>query len=323
MNGLRAIAAGIGILALTAGTASADSFPERPITIVNPYSAGGPADFLARTVGGKMSEILGQPVVVESRPGAGTAIAANHVAQSEPDGYTVLIAGSPTHVITPAIRKEAGYDGIEDFKPIGRVATVPNVLVVNKGVEASTVDELIALAKKNPGQMTFASVGVGSLPHLSGLLFQQSGGIELTHVPYKGAAPAVVDLVAQNVDLAFLNAPPLLPHIKEGSLKALGVAKPDRADQLPDVPTMEEAGMSSFDMSTWYALSVPAATPQPVIDTLADALSQALADPEVQEALATGGAEATPMAPAEFEAFLAEDAERTLGLLKAAGVEAQ
>lgn len=322
MNRIAATVAGIGLLAL-AGSASADGFPDHPITIVNPYSAGGPADFLARTVGARMSEILGEPVIVESRPGAATAIAANHVAHSDPDGYTLLIAGSPTHVITPALRKDANYDGIKDFASIGRVATVPNVLVVNADVKASTVAELVALAKQSDGRMTYASVGVGSLPHLSGLLFEQSAGIKLTHVPYKGAAPAVVDVVAKNIDMAFLNAPPLLPHIKEGTLKALGVAKPERSAQLPDVPTMEEAGMGSFDMSTWYALSAPAGTPQPVLDKLADALQQALADPKVRETLATGGAEPTPLGPKEFEAFLAKDAERTLGLLKAAGVEAQ
>ena len=306
-----------------AGTASAQNFPERPITLVNPYSAGGPADLLARTIGGEASKTLGQPIVVENKPGAGTAIAASFVARSKPDGYTLFIGGSPSHIVTPALVKDANYDGIKDFAPVALVASVPNVLVVPADRPWKNVKELVAAAKAADGSMTFGSVGVGSLPQFLGLLLQQKTGARLTHVPYKGAAPTVVDLLAGNVDMAFLNIAPVLAHVKGGKLRALAVANNNRSDKLPDVPTMAEAGFDGIEMSTWYGISAPAGTPRPVVDALHGAIAKALKSPNVKEKLSGAGMEITPMSPDEFEAHVKADSTRMLELIKMAGMTAK
>ena len=308
---------------LSAAPAPAQNYPVRPITLVNPYAAGGPADLLARTIAPGISEALGQPVVVENKPGAGTAIGAGLVAKSQPDGYTLFIGGSPSHVIAPALIKNARYDGLKDFAVIAMVASVPNVLVVPAEKPIRDVKELIAAAKAADGKMTFASVGIGSLPQFLGLLLQQRAGVTLTHVPYGGAAPAVVDLLAGTVDMAFLNVPPVLAHIRSGKLRALAVAKNTRAERLADVPTMAELGYPDFEMSTWYGISAPAGTPRPVIDKLYAAIAKTLNSPSVKEKLASQGAEIFLKNPEEFAAYLAADAKRMLELVRAANMTAQ
>ncbi|MEX0591263.1 MAG: tripartite tricarboxylate transporter substrate binding protein [Xanthobacteraceae bacterium] len=313
--------AALAALAST-GSALAQNFPERPIMLVNPYAAGGPADLLARTVAASMTETLGQPVVVENKAGAGTAIGARFVAKAKPDGYTLFIGGSPSHVIAPALVKDAGFDGIKDFATVAMVASVPNVLVVPASKPSKSVKDLVAAAKAANGSMTFASVGVGSLPQFLGLLLQQRADVKLTHVPYGGAAPAVVDLLAGNVDMAFLNIAPVLAHVKDGKLRALAVANDRRAERLPDVPTMEEVGFKGIEMSTWYGISAPAGTPRPVIDKLHTAIASALKSESVKEKLTSQGAEILLKSPDEFEAFLKADAERMLGLIKVAGMKA-
>jgi tripartite-type tricarboxylate transporter receptor subunit TctC len=317
----------LGIAALTAisfsGVASAQNFPERPVTLINPYSAGGPADLLARSVAAGATEALGQPIVVENKPGAGTAIGASFVARAKPDGYTLFIGGSPSHIVTPALVKDAKYDGIKDFSTVALVASVPNVLVVPAGKPWKDVKELVEAAKAAGGSITFGSVGVGSLPQFLGLLLQQQAGVKLTHVPYGGAAPAVVDLLAGNIDMAFLNIAPVLAHVKDGKLRALAVANTNRSDKLPDVPTMAEAGFKGIEMSTWYGISAPAGTPRPVIDKLYAAISQALKSPDVKAKLTGAGAEVTPMSPDEFDAHLKADAKRMLELIKMAGMTAK
>lgn len=310
------------IVAGFAGQAAADDFPDHPITIINPYSAGGPADLIARTIGERVSQIVGQPVVVENRPGAATAIAASTVAQADPDGYTLLIAGSPTHVVTPAIQK-VNYKGIEDFEPVAMVAIVPNVLVVKSDSDIATIDALVDKAKSEDGLVSFASVGVGSLPHLAAVFFQQSSDTELTHIPYGGAAPAVVDLLAGNVDMAFLNAPPLMPYIEDGELTPLGVAASKRSAKLPDLPTMEEQGFEGFEMSTWYGISAPAGTPKEVVDALDAAIKEAVNDPSVAEKLTSRGAEVFYMPSAEFASFLDKDSKRMLGLIDKANLKSE
>lgn len=309
--------------ALASGAALAQSFPERPIVLVNPYAPGGPAHLLAQTVAGGMAETLRQPVVVENKPGAGTATGARFVAQAKPDGYTLFIGGSPSHVVTPALVKDAHYDGIKDFTPIATVASVPNVLVVPADRPWKNVKELVDAAKAAGGKMTFASVGVGSLPQFLGLLLQQRTGVKLTHVAYGGAAPAVVDLLAGNVDLAFLNIAPVLAHVKAGKLRALAVANHNRSDKLPDVPTMAEVGFKGIEMSTWYGISAPAGTPKPVVDALYGAIAKALKMPEVREKLTGAGAEILEMSPAEFDAFMKSDAKVMLSLIQMAGMTAQ
>src|SRR3954469_8381760 len=222
--------------------AVAQSFPERTITLVNPYAAGGPADLLAGTVAEGMSETLGRPVVVENRPGAGTAIGARAVALAKPDGYTLFLGGSPSHVITPALMKDANYDGIKDFSPIATVANLPNVLVVPPSRPYKSVKELVAAAKEASGKMTFASIGVGSIPQFLGVLLQLRADVKLVDVPYKGAAPASVDLLGGLVDMAFLNVPAVLSQIQSGQLRPLAVANSTRIKALADTLTMAEAG---------------------------------------------------------------------------------
>lgn len=318
----RAFLATAVLLLAAAGPASAQSYPERPVTLVNPYSAGGPADLLARSVAASVSEQLGQPMVVENKPGAGTAIGARFVAKAKPDGYTLFIGGSPSHIITPTLVKDAGYDGIKDFARVAMVASVPNVLVVPAGRPWKSVKDLVEAAKAKNGSMTFASVGVGSLPQFLGLLLQQRTQTKLTHVPYAGAAPASVDLLAGNVDMAFLNIAPVLPHIKAGKLRPLAVANDRRAERLPEVPTMAEAGFKGIEMSTWYGISAPAGTPRPVIDKLYGAIAAALKSADVKAKLSNAGAEILVMSPDAFDTFLKADAERMLQLIKMAGMKA-
>lgn len=309
-------------LAALAGPATAQEFPSQPITIINPYSAGGPADLISRTIGEGMAKVLGQPVVIENKPGAATAIAASHVAQAAPDGYTLLIAGSPTHIITPALQ-EVTYKGIEDFTPVSMVANVPNVLVVQTASGIKTVADLVAKSTAEPDAVSFASVGNGSLPHLSSVLFSKETGAQMVHIPYGGAAPAVVDLLAGNVDMGFLNAPPLMAHFASGDLTALAIASPERSPQLPDVPTMQEAGFAEFDMATWYGISAPAGTPAEAVAKLDAAIAETLKDPEVTAKLTNLGVVVFYKTSTDFGAFLARDEGRMIDLLATAGVKKQ
>ncbi len=299
---------------------AAQTFPSRTITLVNPYAAGGPADLLARTVAEGMSAALGQSVIVENRVGAGTAIAAAYVAHAKPDGYTLFIGGSPSHIIAPAIAKGAKFDGIKDFAFVSMVGNVPNVLVVPAQRPYRSVAELIAAARAANGSMNFASVGQGSLPQLLGIKLQQAGGLKLVHVPYGGAAPATVDLLAGRIDLAFLNLPPLLPHIQDGTLRALAIANEARSDQLPQVATMAELGFAGFELSTWYGISAPAGTPRAVVDKLAAAIAATLKSPAARDKISKAGAEIFLKGPDAYAAYVRQDAARVLPLIESAGL---
>jgi tripartite-type tricarboxylate transporter receptor subunit TctC len=303
------------------GGVAAQNYPSRTITLVNPYSAGGPADLLARTVADGISSILGQSVIVENKVGAGTAIAAAYVAHAQPDGYTLFIGGSPSHIVTPALLKSAKYDGIKDFTFISMVGNVPNVLVVPAQRPYKTVKELMAAAKAANGAMTFASVGQGSLPQLLGLQFQKTGGFKLVHVPYGGAAPASTDLLAGRIDLAFLNMPPLLPHIQVGKLHALAIANAARSPALPQLATMAELGYPGFDLSTWYGISAPAGTPRAIVDKLAAAIAQTLKTPGAKDKFDKAGAEMFLKGPDEYAAYVQQDAKRMAPLIEAAGLQ--
>jgi len=299
-----------------AGQAVAQSFPERPITLINPYAAGGPADLLARTVADGMTEVLGKPVIVENRPGAGTAIGARAVAQAKPDGYTLFIGGAPSHVITPALMKDANYDGIKGFAPIGTVADVPNVLVVPPSRPYKTVKELVAAAKAADGKMTFGSIGVGSIPQLLGVLLQQRAGVKLIEVPYKGGQPAAMDLIGGQVDMAFLNVPVVLSQIQSGKLRALAVAAADRLKSLPDVPSMPQAGYPDVKMSTWYGLSAPAGTPPDIVKTLHAALAKTLTTPKTKDKIESQGALIFQTTPEQHAAYLQAEAKLLAELIK-------
>jgi tripartite-type tricarboxylate transporter receptor subunit TctC len=314
-----AVAALVAICALTAH-AQAQSFPDRPITLINPYAAGGPADLLARTVADGMSEVLGRPVVVDNRPGAGTAIGARAVAQARPDGYTLFIGGSPSHVITPALMKDAGYDGIKAFAPISTVADVPNVLVVPATSPHRSVKDLVAAAKTADGKMTFASIGVGSIPQFLGVLLQLRAGVKLVEVPYRGAAPAVVDLLGGRVDLAFLNAPAVVSQVRGGQLRALATANGTRANALADTMTMAEAGFPGVEMSTWYGISAPAGTPREVVGRLHAAITQTLAAPKVKDKIESQGAQIFVKTPEEYSTYLLADSKLMLELIAAANM---
>jgi len=312
----------VAVLSMVAGHVSAQSFPERNITLVNPYAAGGPADLLARTVAEGMSEALGKPVVVENRAGAGTAIGARSVAIANPDGYTLFIGGSPSHVITPALMKDANYDGIRDFTPVSTVANLPNMLVVPPDRPYKSVKELVAAAKAANGKMTFASIGVGSIPQFLGVLLQLRADVKLIDLPYKGAAPALVDLIGGRVDMAFLNVPAVLSQVRSGQMRGLAVANTTRIKALPDTPTMGEGGYPSVAMGTWYGISAPAKTPRAVVDKLHAAIAQTLNTAKYRDKMEAQGAEIFVKNPDEYAAFLQADAKLMLELIKAANMTA-
>jgi tripartite-type tricarboxylate transporter receptor subunit TctC len=309
-------------IAMIASAAYGQDYPSKPITLVNPYAAGGPADLLARTVAAGMGDLLGQQVVILNKPGGATAIGAAFVAGAAPDGHTLLIAGASSHIVTPVLSKVI-YDGIKDFAPVAMVANVPNVLVVRASLPVKSVPELVALAKSKPAALNYGSVGNGSQPHLAAEMFKQMAGVNFTHVPYKGAAPAITDLLAEQIDLAFLNAPPLLQHIQSGKLRALAVTTLKRARQLPDVPTLDELGLRGFDVATWYGITAPAATPKPVVEKLTAVISKVLTSPDVVAKLTSQGAEIFLLPPKDFADYLQADAARLTRLIKSANIQAE
>ena len=279
------------ILAANASVA-AESFPTRPITLIVPHSAGGTSDILARTVAAEASKALGQSIIVENKAGANGSIAAKTVATSAPDGYTLLLATASTHGINPSLYKKLSYDPIKEFAPVTLLATVPNVLVVNKSVPAKSVQELIAAIKANSGAYNMASAGAGTPGHLAGEMFKEQAGLEFVHVPYKGGSPALADLIGGQVQFLFTTIPGAISHIKANTVRALAVTSPKRSPALPDVPTMAESGLPGFQAISWHGIVAPAGTPDATIDTLNRALTQALSTPEVQQRLMEEGAEA-------------------------------
>ena len=248
----------LGALVAATSASHAQTYPANPIMLVNPYAAGGPADVLARPIAAAMGDILGQQVVILNKPGAATAIAAQQVARAPADGYTLLLSTASAHIVTPALTPKVGYDGMRDFAFVAMIASVPNVLVVRPSLPVTDVKQLVALAREKPGTLNYGSVGNGSQPHLAAEMFQQMTAVKLNHIPYKGAAPATTDLLSGQIDLAFLNAPALLPHIATGKLRALATTTMKRAEQLPDVPTLDELGLKVFDVATWYGVTAPA-----------------------------------------------------------------
>ena len=298
-------------------------WPSRPVHLVVPYAPGGPVDLSARLVAAKLQQALGQPVVVENRPGAGGNIGADFVAKSAPDGHTLVMGAIATHAINPALYAKIPYDPVRDFRHIALLVQVPNVLVVNNDLPARSVAELVALAKRQPGKLDFASGSTGSTGHLAGELFKQLTGTELVHVPYKGSAPAVADLLAGRVQLMFDNLASALPNIQAGKLRALAVTTVHRSSFLPEAPTLDEAGLKGFDMTTWWGLMAPAKTPQPVVDRLAAECAKALASADLQERWRTMGSELPSVrTPAEFSAFVERERKLYAGLVKRSGTTA-
>ncbi len=310
------------VLAGFATQCHAQSYPASPIMLVNPYSAGGPADGLARPLATAMSDILGQQVVILNKPGGATALATSHVVRSLADGYTLLLSTASAHIVTPALRR-VSYDGMRDFAFIAMIASVPNVLVVRSGLPVKDVKELIALAKEMPDQLHYGSVGNGSQPHLAAELFKQMTATKLNHIPYKGAAPATTDLLSGQIDLAFLNAPVLLPHIASGKLRALAATTMKRAEQLPDMPTLDELGLTGFDVATWYGITAPAKTPPAILDKLAAVITKVMTSPDIKAKFAAQGTEVFLLQPKEFAAYVQQDAKRLTDLIKSANIKGE
>jgi tripartite-type tricarboxylate transporter receptor subunit TctC len=307
---------------LAAPGAFAQAYPSKPIRFVVPYPAGGPLDTVARLLGAKIAESMKQPVVVDNKPGAGGNIGADSVAKSAPDGYTILMGAVATHAINPSLYASMPYDAARDFLPVTQVASTPNVLVVNPSIPASTVAEFIAYAKANPGKLNFGSGSTGSAGHLAGELFDTMAGVKMVHVPYKGAGPAMQDLIGGQIQLMFDNLASSLGQIKAGRVKALAVTTAKRTSLAPDLPTISESGLPGFDVSTWFGIFVPAKTPQPIVDRLHAEFTRALAMPDVREKMLQLGAEPVGNRPQEFAAYIRSEADKYAKLVKASGAKA-
>jgi tripartite-type tricarboxylate transporter receptor subunit TctC len=310
----------IAFAALCVSTAFAQQYPAKTIRVVVGFAPGGGTDIVARIIGAKLFETWGQAVVVDNRAGATGTIGADIVAKSPPDGYTLLMGHVNSHGIAPNLFKKLPYDPQRDFAMVAYVGYVPNVLVVHPSIPARNVKELIAIAKARPGQMSYASSGVGSTQHLAGEMLKLLAGIDILHVPYKGSGPAVVDLIAGHVVMNFDTMPPVLPHIKSGRMRALAVTTPKRAGPLPEVPTMVESGLKGFEMTNWYGVMAPAKTPREVVVKLNGEINKIMGLPEQKAKLEEVGTQLDPISTEQFTKFLASEIAKYAKLVKASGV---
>ena len=309
------------LLALWAAGASAQTYPSKPIRLVVPFPAGGSLDVVARAIGQKLSEAWGQPVVIDNRPGAGGNIGADLVAKSLPDGYTILEGALSTHAVNVSLYSRMPYDPVRDFEPITLVAVTPNVLVLNPSVPANDVKELIAYAKANPGKLSFGSGSNGSAGHLAGELFKMEAGVDMVHVPYKGAAPAMQDLLAGRVQLMFDNLANSMQQVRAGKLKALAVTTAHRSTLVPELPTLSEAGLPGFDISTWWGFLAPRGTPKEIVAKWNAEVTRILATPEMKAFFAQQGAEPSPTSPEAFEAMIQSEIAKYAKIVKASGAK--
>ncbi len=314
---LSMLVAGLGVLATATG--QAQTYPTRAITLIVPFPAGGTTDILGRFVGQALSAAWNQPVVVENRGGAGGNIGAAAVAKAAPDGYTLLVGTVGTHAINASLYTKMPYDTLKDFAPVTQIASVPNMLVVTPSLPVGSVTELIAYAKANPGKLNMASSGNGTSIHLSGELFKVMTGVDMVHVPYKGSAPALNDLMGGQVQLMFDNMPSALPQVKGGTLKALAVTTATRSPAMPDLPTVAEAGVPGFEASSWFGVFAPAGTPKEIVAKLQTEIARILKSPEMTERLAQQGAVAVGNTPDEFGAYVQSELVKWAGVVKASG----
>ena len=305
---------------LIAGTAAAQGYPEKPVTMIAPFPAGGSVDLVARAVAQQMSELWKQPVVVANRPGAGGNIGAEAVARAAPDGYTLLM-GTAALASSPALYSKLAYDVTRDLAPVSLVVTMTNVLVVHPSLPVRSVRELLALAKTKPGTLNSASAGVGSSNHLALVLFNTMTGAEIAHIPYKGAAPAVADIMGGHVAMTFVPIAAAVPPIKAARLRALGVTGATRSATLPAVPTISEAGVPGYEATSWNALVAPGATPRDIVLKIHSALVESLRATKVKEILASSGAEAAGNSPDELARFLRDEIVKWGAVVKAAGIK--
>ena len=311
-------------IALASTWASAeDAYPSKPVRIIVSFAAGGPTDIVARVMGAKMAELLGQQFVVENRTGAGGNIGADAVAKSAPDGYTLLMATVSTHAINPGLYSKMPYDPIRDFAPVAQVGVTPTMLAVHPSLPATDVKSLIALVKSNPGKFTFGSSGVGSILHLCGEQFKAlAGGLNMLHVPYRGSAPMMSDLIGGQISMAFDATPSALPQVQAGTIRALGAGMAERMRAMPDLPTLQEQGMKGFECYTWNAILAPAGTPQPIVERLSGAINKAMDDPAVFKRLEEAGVDPTPgRTPKQTAEFIKAELAKWAPIIKASGAQ--
>ncbi len=309
-------------MAAVSAPAAAQDYPARPIRIIVAYTPAGATDILARAIGQKMSESWGQPVIVDNRPGAAGNIGTEIAAKAPADGYTLLMATAGTHGINPGLYRKLNWDP-KEFTAVSLVAMVPNILVVNNALPVKNVKELIAHAKSNPGKLSYGSPGLGSTAHLSMELFKSMTGTEMTHVPYKGSAGVMADVMSGQIALTMDNIPPYLPQVKAGKLRALAVSPAKRTPAAPDLPTVAEAGVPGYDSGAWFGLVAPTGTPRPIIDKLAQETQRILKLQDVRERIGSLGAEIVGNSPAEFNAFMKSELAKWAKVIKEANVELQ
>lgn len=310
------------LLAFCTAGALAQSYPTRAIKLVVPSSPGGGTDIVARILGQKLSEQLGQQFVVENRAGAGTVIGNDAVAKSAPDGYTLLM-GLSTLAINPSMYAKLPYDALRDFAPISQSVSACNILILHPSVPAKTVVELIALARAKPGSLTFGSAGMGTNPHLSGELFKSLARIDMVHVPFKGSGQSIISQVAGEIAANFPSVPTAMPYVKAGRLRGIGVTTLKRVEVLPDVPSIAEAGLPGYEATQWFGLLAPAGTPRPIIDRLYQESSRALRSADMKERMTAEGLEVVGGTPEEFASYIRSETEKWTQVIKAAGIKPQ
>ena len=311
------------ILMFVAPAAWAQAYPAKPVRIVVPFPPGGTSDILARTIGPRLSAEWGQPVVVDNRPGAAGNIAAEHVARAPGDGYTLFITTVGIHAIHPSLYSKLPFDPLRDFTPVTNLVMLPSVLAVHPSIPVRSVKDLIALAKKRPGDLSYSSAGSGSQPHLTAELFKTMTGVDLLHVPYKGAAQQLTDLVAGHVALTFATAPSAVPFIKGGQMRAIGVSSGKRASALPDVPTIAEAGVPGYEAVGWNGMVAPANLPAPVLEKVNATVVKAFNLPEVRDRMISLAADPVTTTPAQFGAYIKAEIAKWAKVVKASGAKAE
>jgi tripartite-type tricarboxylate transporter receptor subunit TctC len=306
-------------VAMDGGSAMAQAWPNKPISLIVPFPAGGTTDVLARALAEKLTLSLGQSVIVESKPGAGATLGADYVAKSKPDGYTLLV-GAVHHTIASSVYKKLPYDFQKDLAPVTEIALVPNVVVVNASTPVKTVAELIALLKSQPGKHSYGSNGNGTAQHLIGTQFESLTGTDFSHIPYKGSGPLATDLLGGQITMSFDTVTPVLPHIKAGKLRALAVTTAKRSSALPDVPTLDEAGLKGFNIGTWFGVLAPAATPKDILVRLNTEMVKVIQSPEFQKRMSEIGAEPVGNSAEQMAAHIKSETDKFAGLVKDAKV---
>jgi tripartite-type tricarboxylate transporter receptor subunit TctC len=320
---VKLLAVGIALTAIASAASAERAYPSKPIQILVGFAVGGPTDIVARTVGKELSDALGQTVIIDNRPGANATIATSAVARAKADGYTGLFAAT-NHTINAVLYPNLSFKSVDDFAPVAAIAVAPTVLVVNKDFPAKDFGEFLAELKANPDKYAYASAGSGGTPHLSAELFQQLTGTKITHVPFKGAAPAMTDVIAGHVPMSFATLGSVLPQIRSGQVRVLAVASPERSPLLPDTPTFEESGVKDFRLDSWYGLMMPAGTPKPIIERLSTEIQKITKKPEFAAKMAEAGLQPiTDSNPKQYEKQMRDEVQLFDGLVKSSGLKVE